>query len=152
MTDPDRTVARREIADALVRALERRHEMLDVVVESEDYDAAIESIATALGTSLVAAEAVLRLSFDRLTKVSRRRIAAELEDLNNQLSFTMGEQSSSLGDTLVLRPFSPEVDRDIFAVRTDDVGAAGDGSGAPAGELDDEIRGAVTRVDAEEAA
>jgi len=149
MTDPDRTVARREIADALVRALERRHEMLDVVVESEDYDAAIESIAKALGTSLVAAEAVLRLSFDRLTKVSRRRIAAELEDLNSQLSFI--EQLASTGQNLVLRPFAAEKDRDIFAARTDDVRAAGDGSGAPAGDLDDEIRAAVSRVDAEEA-
>src|SRR3954447_9239396 len=150
MTDPDHTVARREIADALVRALERRHEMLDVVVESEDYDAAIESIATALGTSLVAAEAVLRLSFDRLTKVSRRRIAAELEDLNSQLSFI--EQLASTGQNLVLRPFAAAKDRDIFAARTDDVRAAGDGSGAPAGDLDDEIRAAVARVDAEEAA
>src|SRR3954449_5260087 len=151
MTDPDRTVARREIADALVRALERRHEMLDVVVESEDYDAAIEAIATLVGTSLSAAEAVLRLSFDRLTKVSRNRIAAELEDLNSQLSF-MAEQPASHGHNLVLRPFAADKDRDIFAARTDDVRAAGDGSGAPAGDLDDEIRAAVSRVDAEEAA
>jgi GNAT superfamily N-acetyltransferase len=134
-----------------VRALERRHELLDVVVESEDYDAAIEAIATSLGTSLIAAEAVLRLSFDRLTKVSRDRIAAELEDLNAQLSF-MTEQPVSTGQNLVLRPFDADKDRDIFAARTDDVRAAGDGSGAPAGELDDEIRAAVDRVDAEEAA
>ena len=131
MTDHDRRVARREIADALVRALERRHEVLDVIVEAEDYDAAIESIATTLGTSLVAAEAVLRLSFDRLTKVSRRRIAEELEDLNTQLSFTMGEQPASTGQNLVLRPFAADKDRDIFAARTDDVRAAGDGSGRP---------------------
>lgn len=151
MTEQDSTVERREIARAMVKALERRHELLDVVVESEDYDAAIESIASALGTSLVAAEAVLRLSFDRLTKVSRDRIAAELEDLNSQLSF-MGEQPASTGENLVLRPFSADKDRDIFAVRTDDVRAAGDGSGAPPGDLDDEIRAAVSRVDAEEAA
>jgi GNAT superfamily N-acetyltransferase len=151
MTDDDSRVERREIAHALVRALEHRHELLDVVVESEDYDAAIESIASALGTSLVAAEAVLRLSFDRLTKVSRRRIAAELEDLNTQLSF-MGEQPASTRQNLVLRPFAADKDRDIFAARTDDVRAAGDGSGAPAGDLDDEIRAAVSRVDAEEAA
>jgi GNAT superfamily N-acetyltransferase len=151
MTEQDSRVERREIARALVNALERRHELLDVVVESEDYDAAIESIASALGTSLVAAEAVLRLSFDRLTKVSRDRIAAELEDLNSQLSF-MGEQPASTGVNLVLRPFSADKDRDIFAARTEDVRAAGDGSGAPAGDLDDEIRAAVRRVDAEEAA
>jgi GNAT superfamily N-acetyltransferase len=151
MTEQDSRIERREIARALVLALERRHELLDVVVESEDYDAAIESIATALGTSSVAAEAVLRLSFDRLTKVSRNRIAAELEDLNSQLSF-MAEQPASTGENLVLRPFAAEVDRDIFAARTQDVRAAGDGSGAPPGDLDDEIRAALDRVAAEEAA
>ena len=94
MTEDDPRIARREIADTLMRALERRHELLDVIVKAEDFDAAIGAIATHLGTSSVAAEAVLRLSFDRLTKVARRRIAAELEDLNNQLSFTMGEPAS----------------------------------------------------------
>jgi GNAT superfamily N-acetyltransferase len=151
MTEQDNKVERREIARAMVQALERRHELLDVVVESEDYDAAIESIASALGTSLVAAEAVLGLSFDRLTKVSRDRIAAELEDLNSQLSF-IAEPPVSAGHNLTLRPFAADKDRDIFAARTDDVRAAGDGSGAPAGDLDDEIRAAVRRVDDEEAA
>ncbi|BBX03216.1 GNAT family N-acetyltransferase [Mycolicibacterium moriokaense] len=151
MNFEDPRVARREIADALVRALERRHELLDVVVESEDYDAAIEAIASHLGTSATAAEAALRLSFDRLTKVGRRRIAAELEDLNNQLSFTLGEPASSV-DSIELRPFSPETDRDIFAARTADMREAGDGSRAPAGDLDDEIRAGLARVDAEEAA
>jgi GNAT superfamily N-acetyltransferase len=150
MTD-ERKVERREIARAMVRALERRHELLDAVVASEDYDAAIEAIARLIGTSLVAAEAVLRLSFDRLTRVSRDRIAAELEDLNSQLSF-IAEQPATTAQNLVLRPFEADKDRDIFAARTDDVRAAGDGSGAPAGDLDDEIRAAVSRVDAEEAA
>ncbi|OBB44066.1 GNAT family N-acetyltransferase [Mycobacterium sp. 852002-51961_SCH5331710] len=151
MADDDRTIARREIADTMVRALERRHELLDVIVDAEDYDAAIEAIAGMLGASQAAAEAVLRLSFDRLTKVSRRRIAAELEDLNNQLSFTMGEPVRS-ADSMVLRPFLAEADRDIFAARTQDVREAGDGSRAPAGDLDDEISAGLRRVDAEEAA
>nr|WP_090338771.1 GNAT family N-acetyltransferase [Mycolicibacterium malmesburyense]CRL66752.1 type IIA topoisomerase (DNA gyrase/topo II, topoisomerase IV), A subunit [Mycolicibacterium malmesburyense] len=151
MADDDRTIARREIADTMVRALERRHELLDVIVESEDYDAAIESIASMLGSSPAAAEAVLRLSFDRLTKVSRRRIAAELEDLNNQLSFTMGQPARS-AHGMVLRPFLADADRDVFAARTQDVREAGDGSRAPAGDLDDEIRAGLRRVDAEEAA
>jgi len=150
MTDHDRRVERREITDTLVRALERRHEVLDAIVAAEDHDAAIEAIADLLGTSHAAAEAVLGLSFDRLTKVSRRRIAAELEDLNNQLHFTMGERATSVD--LVLRPFTAEADRDIFAARTTDMRAAGDGSGAPAGDLDDEIRAGLQRVDAEEAA
>jgi GNAT superfamily N-acetyltransferase len=151
MPEQDNRVERREIARAMVRALERRHELLDAVVESEDYDAAIEAIAGLIGTSLVAAEAVLRLSFDRLTRVSRDRIAAELEDLNSQLSF-IADQPVNTGQNLVLRPFAPDKDRDIFAARTDDVRAAGDGSGAPPGDLDDEIRAAVSRVRAEEAA
>jgi GNAT superfamily N-acetyltransferase len=151
MTEQDSRIERREIARAMVRALECRHELLDAVVESEDYDAAIQAIATLVDTSPVAAEAVLRLSFDRLTTVSRNRIAAELEDLDSQLSF-MTEHPPVAGQNLVLRPFAADKDRDIFAARTEDVRAAGDGSGAPAGDLDDEIRAAVGRVDAEEAA
>ena len=151
MTDDGQKIERREIADTLVRALERRHELLDVIVESEDYDAAVAAIASMLGTSTAGGEAVLRLSFDRLTKVSRRRIRDELNDLNHELSFTIGERQQSPGENLELRPFSASSDRDIFAARTDDVRAAGDGSGAPAGDLDDEIRAAVGRVHAEEA-
>ncbi len=150
MTDDAQKAERREIADTLVRALERRHELLDVIVESEDYDAAVEAIASMLATTPPGGEAVLRLSFDRLTKVSRRRIRDELTDLNQELSF-MGERQAVPGESLALRPFSAKADRDIFAARTDDVRAAGDGSGAPAGDLDDEIRAAVGRVHAEEA-
>jgi len=152
MTDQDRKAARREIADALLNALERRHEIADLVVESEDKAAAVEAIVKLLDTSHVAAEAVMSMSFDQLTITSRRKILAELEDLNKQLSFTLGERPASLGETLELRPFSAKHDRDIFATRTEDVGAAGDGSGGPAGNLDDEIRAALRRVDDEEAA
>jgi len=152
MSDEDPRIARREIADALMRALQQRHELLDVIVDSEDYDAAIEAIAAHLGTSAMAAEAVLGLSFDRLTKVARRRIAAELEDLNQQLSFTVGGESTTSADSLVLRPFSPREDRDIFAARTADMRESGDGTRAPAGDLDDEIRAGLARVDAEESA
>ena len=152
MTDHDRKAARREIADALLNALERRHEIADVVVESEDKAAAVEAIVKLLDTSRVAAEAVMGMSFDQLTRNSRRKILAELEDLNKQLSFTLGERPASSGETLELRPFSAAEDRDIFATRTEDVGAAGDGSGGPAGNLDDEIRAALRRVDDEEAA
>jgi GNAT superfamily N-acetyltransferase len=152
MTDQDRKAARREIADTLLKALERRHEIADVVVESENKAAAVEAIVRLLDTSHVAADAVMRMSFDQLTIDSRRKILAELEDLNKQLSFTLGERPASSGETLELRPFSAGDDRDIFAARTEDVGSAGDGSGGPAGNLDDEIRAALGRVDDEEAA
>src|SRR6202007_1044885 len=152
MTDQDRKAARREIADALLKALERRHEVLDLMVESDNKAAAIEAIVSSLDMSHVAAEAVMGMCFDRLTKDSRKKIQAELEDLNKQLSFTLGERPASSGETLELRPFSAGEDRDIFAARTEDIGAAGDGSGGPAGKLDDEIRAALARVDDEEAA
>lgn len=152
MTDQDRKAARREIADALLKALERRHEIADVVVESENKAAAVEAIVRLLDTSHVAAEAVMGMCFEQLTIDSRRKILAELEDLNKQLSFTLGERPGSSGESLELRPFSADEDRDLFAARTEEIGAAGDGSGGPPGNLDDEIRAALRRVDDEEAA
>ncbi len=151
MTDHDRKAARREIADALLKALERRHEVLDLIVDSEDKPAALEAIVSVLDTSHTGAEAVMGMSFDRLTKDSRKQIQAELEDLNKQLSFTTMERPASSGENLELRPFSAQQDRDIFALRTQEMGA-GDGSGGPAGNLDDEINAALRRVDDEEAA
>jgi GNAT superfamily N-acetyltransferase len=151
MTDHDRAAARREITDALQKALDRRHEVLDVIVEADDRAAAVKAISTLLDTSHLGGEAVMAMSFAQLTRDARRRIATELEDLNNQLSFTLGERPASLGDSLSLRIFSRDADRDIFAARTSDVGATGDGSGAPAGSLEDEIDAAVGRVSAEEA-
>jgi GNAT superfamily N-acetyltransferase len=151
MTDHDHAAARREIADALQKALDRRHEVLDVIVEAVDRAAAVESISALLETSHVGGEAVMTISFDQLTRASRRRIADELEDLNKQLTFTLGERPASSGEGLVLRSFSSDVDRDIFIARTTDVGATGDGSGAPAGNIDDEIGAALGRVSNEEA-
>ncbi|HEV7423010.1 MAG TPA: GNAT family N-acetyltransferase [Mycobacterium sp.] len=151
MTDHDRAAARREITDALQKALDRRHEVLDVIVEADDKASAVKAISTLLGTSHLGGEAVMAMSFAQLTRDARRRIAEELEDLNKQLSFTLVERPASSGDSLVLRVFSRDADRDIFAARTSDVGATGDGSGAPAGTLDDEIDAAVGRVSAEEA-
>lgn len=152
MTDMDRAAARRDIADALVKALDRRHEVLDIIVDAENRDAAVDAIAALLGTTHAGGEAVIGLSFDQVTKESRRIIAEELDDLNSQLTFTLKERPASSAETLSLRAFSGSDDRDIFAVRLQDQGAAGDGSGAPAGNLDDEIAAALGRVDAEDAA
>src|ERR1700742_4479310 len=98
----------REIADALLKALERRHEVLDLIVEADNKAAAVEAIGGLLGTSHVGAEAGLGLAFDQLTKDSRKLIQAELEDLNKQLSFVLGERPASSGDSLELRPFSAD--------------------------------------------
>src|SRR5581483_12217089 len=129
MTFYYRSAARREITNAFLNALERRHEVLDLIVEADDRSSAVDGIITLLGTSRLGAEAVIGMSFDQLTINSRKKIAAELEDLNNILSFTFKDRPASSGDSLVLRPFSPANDRDIFAARTEEVGAKGDGSG-----------------------
>src|SRR5215208_3000643 len=131
MADHDRAAVRREITDAPIAALDRRHEVL--------------------GIAPLGAEAVVAMPLHRLTKDSRRQIAAELEDLNSRLTFTLIERPESTGEHLVLRQFSSESDRDLFEARTADIGAAGDGSGGPAGSLDDEIGSAVGRIDAEDA-
>ncbi|WP_304117774.1 GNAT family N-acetyltransferase [Mycolicibacterium bacteremicum] len=152
MTDLDRAAARREITEALLKALDRRHEVLDIIVDAADRNAAVSAIAELLGTTHAGSEAVFGLSFDKLTKDSRKNIAAELEDLNSQLTFTLNERPASSAETLALRTFSGDEDRDIFGARIDDLHTAGDGRGGPAGSLDDEIAAALKRVDAEEAA
>ena len=152
MTDQDRAVTRRAIADALLTALERRHELVDAIVESADRGAAIDAVTDLLGTQRVGSEALMGMRLDQFTTESRRRIAAELDDLNSQLSFTVSERPASADDSLRLRPFADESDLDIFGARTEEVGAAGDGSGSPAGSLEDEIRSARDRLRAEEAA
>src|SRR3984957_21032245 len=133
MTDHDRAAARREITNALMNALERRHEVLDLIVKADDRPSAVDGIVELLGTSRLGAEAVIGMSFDQLTKNTRKKIAAELDDLNNLLSFTFKDRPASSGDSLVLRPFSGDPDSDIFAARTEDIGAPGDGSAGTAG-------------------
>ena len=81
MADHDRAAARREITDALIAALDRRHEVLDVIVDADNRAAAVEAVAALLGIAPLGAEAVVAMPLHRLTKDSRRQIAAELEDL-----------------------------------------------------------------------
>jgi hypothetical protein len=151
MADHDHAAARREITDALITALDRRHEVLDAIVDSEHRAAAVEAVAELLGTTTLGAEAVVGMPLYQLTKDSRRRIKAELDDLNSRLTFTLIERPESSGQHLVLRPFSSATDRNLFGVRTAEIGAAGDGSGGPAGDLDDEIRAALGRIHDEDA-
>src|ERR1700753_3322156 len=146
MTDHDHTAVRREITDALLKGVERRHEVADAVVEAKNKAAAVEAIVQLLDTSHVAAEAVMGLSFDNFTVDARKKILNELEDLNKRLSFNLGDRPASSGESLDLREFSAEEDRDLFATRTAEIGEAGDGSRGPAGSIDDEIRAALARV------
>jgi len=151
MADHDHAAARREITDALIAALDRRHEVLDAIVDSEHRGAAVEAVAELLGTTTVGADAVVGMPLYQLTKDSRRRIKSELDDLNSRLTFTLIERPESSGQHLVLRPFSSSTDRNLFGARTTEIGAAGDGSGEPAGSLDDEISAALGRIHDEDA-
>ncbi len=91
-TNHDQVLDRREIAAALLRALERRHEVLDAIVESNDRSEAVATIAALLDTNEQCAEAVLNLPFRRLTKAERKKIRAELEDLDAVLTWTPAER------------------------------------------------------------
>ncbi|WP_420041084.1 GNAT family N-acetyltransferase [Gordonia sp. MP11Mi] len=151
MTDLDQATTRRDITDALLTALERRHEVLDTIVDADDRDSAAAAIADLLGKSKLGAEAVLNMSLHQLTKAERRKNQSELDDLNKAITFTLAERPASTGETLDLRPFSADDDADLFTERTAEQGVAGDGSGAPAGEIGDEIARGVGRVDNEDA-
>lgn len=147
----DKATARREITEALLTALERRHEVLDAIVEAEDRAAAVSAVSELLGASPVGVEAVLNMSFHQLTKDTRRRNQAELDDLNSAITFTAADRPAAAGDSLGLRPFAADRDSDILSERTEELHVAADGSGAPAGELSEEIAKGVKRVDEEDA-
>ena len=151
MTDVDKATARREITDALLTALERRHEVLDAIVEADDRDAAVAAVTALLGKSALGAEAIMNMSFYQLTKDERRKNQAELDDLNAAITFTAAERPGATSDAVELIVFSPADDADIFIERTSELNLAGDGSGAPAGEIADELAQAQNRVGDEDA-
>ncbi|CAJ0557488.1 unnamed protein product, partial [Mesorhabditis spiculigera] len=114
-SNPDR----REITSALVRALERRHEVLDAVVDSKDHQEALTTVAELLGTSEANAEAVLSLKFSALTKAARDRIQGELENLDATLEWTTLDRPASSGQNFTLRPFSDSAeDKSLFTIRS----------------------------------
>jgi GNAT superfamily N-acetyltransferase len=151
MINHDRA-AHREISYALLKALERRHAVLDAIMEADDRPAAVNAVVAMLSTSRPGAEAVMEMSLDQLTKHSRRKIAAELDDLNARLDFTLKQRSTHSGGSLVLRPFAGESDRHIFAARALDINTSGHGSDGYFDDLDNEIRMALSHIDAGQAA
>ncbi|NLU82241.1 GNAT family N-acetyltransferase [Rhodococcus sp. HNM0569] len=153
MTAPDSTAQdriqdRRELTAALVRALERRHEVLDAIVDSADRSAALASVAELLDTTQDNAAAVLGLTFERLTKAERRRTQAELDNLDASLSWTSRERPASTGRHFRLRPFADSSDdAALFARRCGEQHAEWD-----ADAVDRERRGGLERIDDESAA
>lgn len=148
----DQVIDRREIASALLKALDRRHEVLDAIVESKDREAAVAAVRDLLDTSDFCAEAVLGLRFDRLTVKERDRIRAELEDLDATLQWLPEQRPYSTGAGVRLRPFTEsEADTALFRTRSAE---RLDESGSPwdAERVEQERKGGLKRVDDESAA
>lgn len=117
----DQVLDRREIAKALLRALERRHEVLDAIVESNDRTEAIAKVRELLDTTEFCAEAVLNLPFRRLTKTERDKIEHEISDLDAVLKWTPMERPFSTGAHLLLRPITPnDSDAALFRHRCEE--------------------------------
>ncbi|NLE78545.1 MAG: GNAT family N-acetyltransferase [Rhodococcus sp.] len=143
---------RRELTAALIRALERRHEVLDAVVDSADHGEALRTVAALLDTSEAYADAVLSLQFRRLTKSERRKTQAELDDLDATLQWTAVDRPASTGEQFRLRKFSGSAeDVDLFRKRCAE---QTDESGKPwsADRIEKERADGISRVDDESAA
>lgn len=148
----DQVIDRREIASALLKALDRRHEVLDAIVESKDRDAAVAAVRDLLGTSEFCAEAVLNMRFDRLTVKERDRIRTELEDLDATLQWLPEQRPHSTGAGVRLRPFTDSADdtalfRERSTERLDESGSPWDPDRVERERLD-----GLQRIDDESAA
>ncbi len=135
-----------------MRALERRHEVLDAVVDSKDHQEALTTVAELLGTSEANAEAVLSLKFSALTKAARDRIQGELENLDATLEWTTLDRPASSGQNFTLRPFSDSAeDKALFTIRSaEQLGE--DGKPWSEDRIEAERVGGLGRIDDESAA
>jgi GNAT superfamily N-acetyltransferase len=135
-----------------VRALERRHEVLDAVVDSKDHQEALTTVAELLGTSEANAEAVLSLKFSALTKAARDRIQGELENLDATLEWTTLDRPASSGQNFSLRPFSDSAeDKSLFTIRSGEQ-LGEDGNPWSEDRIEAERVGGLGRIDDESAA
>ncbi|WP_433609916.1 GNAT family N-acetyltransferase [Prescottella agglutinans] len=148
----DQVIDRREIASALLKALDRRHEVLDAIVESKDREAAVAAVRELLDTTEFCADAVLNLRFDRITVRERDRIRTELEDLDATLQWLPEQRPFSTGAGVRLRPFTDsDADTELFRKRSTE---RLDDSGNPwsPDRVEQERRSGLKRIDDESAA
>ena len=73
------------IVDALVRAVDRRDEVLQMIEDSEDEDEARRRVGQLLGVGELGSRAVLDMQVRRLTRDHRQRLAVEAEELRSKL-------------------------------------------------------------------
>jgi len=73
------------VVDALVRAIDRRDEVFQVIEDSEDADEALRRVGRLLGVDKFGSRVVLDLQLRRLTRDQRQAIASEAEELRAKL-------------------------------------------------------------------
>jgi DNA gyrase/topoisomerase IV subunit A len=73
------------VVDALVRAIDRRDEVFQVIEDSEDEDEAIRRVGQLLGLDEFGSRVVLDLQFRRLTRDQRQALVSEAEGLRSKL-------------------------------------------------------------------
>jgi DNA gyrase/topoisomerase IV subunit A len=83
--DERRTRQELMIVDALVRAMDRRDEVFQVIEDSEDVYEARRRVGQLLGVGELGSRAVLGLQARRLTRDQRRALASRAEELRSML-------------------------------------------------------------------
>jgi DNA gyrase/topoisomerase IV subunit A len=73
------------VVDALVRAIDRRDEVFQMIEDSEDADEAIRRVGQLLGVDEFGSRVVLDLQFRRLTRDQRQALASEAIELRSKL-------------------------------------------------------------------
>ncbi|MGW4477404.1 GNAT family N-acetyltransferase [Rhodococcus triatomae] len=148
----DQILNRRELASALLAALEKRHEVLDAIVDSDDHEAAVAAVSGLLATSPANAAVVLALQLGRLTRLERDRLSDEIANLDATLKWLPEQRPAATGEGFRLRPFSTsDADTALFAKRSAE---QFDESGEPwsADRVEAERAEGLRRIDDESAA
>lgn len=74
------------LLDSLVKAVDRREDVFQVVDDSEDQDEAIRRLVELLELDEVSCQAILDMQLRRFTREQRRAIAAQAEEIRSSLS------------------------------------------------------------------
>jgi DNA gyrase/topoisomerase IV subunit A len=75
-----------QILNGLLKAMNRRDEVFQVVEDSEDMDAAIHRLAELLELDEMVCRVILDMQVRRFTRDQRRAIAAQLDEIRFRLS------------------------------------------------------------------
>jgi DNA gyrase/topoisomerase IV subunit A len=73
------------ILDALVKAMDRRDEVFQMIEDSEDRDEAMRRVGQLLGVGELGSRAVLDLQARRFTRDQRQALASRAEELRSKL-------------------------------------------------------------------